>query len=108
MGEGKSSSGICATRRMMLLETQGKVSHELCLRRRRRRGRREGEQDWPMRDVTLRMSNGGRERFVQPTGASNTHRSVPTQLLPVPRPPPPHTCFLWGCRGGAFPYSTPA
>lgn len=55
-GEGKSSSGICATRRMLLLETQGEVSHELCLRR--RRGRLAGEQARPTRDLSLRLSNG--------------------------------------------------
>lgn len=62
-GEGRSSSGICATRRMLLLETQGKVSHKLCLRR--RRGRHEGEQGWPTRALRLRLSNDGRDRFVQ-------------------------------------------
>lgn len=89
-GDGKSSSGISAATGRCCEETQGEVSHELCSRR--RRGRWEGEQNWPKGDWSLRLSNDERDRFVQPmyhTGASDTPSSVPTRLLPTPRPPPP-------------------
>lgn len=102
-GDGKSSSGISAATGRCCEETQGEVSHELCSRR--RRGRWEGEQNWPKGDWSLRLSNDERDRFVQPMYLTEppTHPaqfplgSSPPQASsssPDPFPSPPAS--LWG------------